>query len=78
MISEPVGDLPVPALFPCRWGEIDGASIANATRSKRDHAFVRSVMTLSDLVGAKVIAERIESAADAALLRSLGVHCGQG
>lgn len=64
--------------FRVDWVKIDGTYIMNATRSARDRAFIQSMVNLSVSVGAKVIAERIETEAEAALMRSLGVHCGQG
>lgn len=64
--------------FRVDWVKVDGMYVTNASRSARDRAFIQSMVGLSTSVGAKVIAERIETEADAALMRSLGVHCGQG
>lgn len=64
--------------FRVDWVKIDGIYVGNAPRSNRDRAFVQSMVNLSASVGAQVIAERLETAAEVELMRSLGVHCGQG
>ncbi|MBR0669359.1 EAL domain-containing protein, partial [Roseomonas hellenica] len=64
--------------FRVDWIKIDGTYVTNAARSARDRAFIQSMVSLSVSVGATVIAERIETEAEAALMRNLGVHCGQG
>ena len=64
--------------FRVDWVKVDGLYVSNAVRSERDRAFIASMVDLSAAVGAKVIAERIETEADAAAMRALGVHCGQG
>ena len=44
---------------------------------ERDRSFVSSMVDLSLAVGAKVIAERIETAVHAELMQGLGVDYGQ-
>ena len=58
--------------------KVDGLYVRNAVRNERDRAFVAAMVDLSLAVGAKVIAERIETEEDARVMRSLGVHYGQG
>lgn len=64
--------------FKVDWVKVDGLYVANAVRSERDRAFIASMVDLATAVGAKVVAERIETEADAAAMRALGVQCGQG
>jgi len=49
-----------------------------ALTSERDRSFVASMVDLSLAVGAKVVAERIETEEAARIMQSLGVHYGQG
>ncbi|MFN6954805.1 MAG: EAL domain-containing protein [Acetobacteraceae bacterium] len=58
--------------------KIDGSYVAAATRQERERAFVASMAELSRAAGAKVVAERIETEEEAALMASLGVEFGQG
>jgi EAL domain-containing protein (putative c-di-GMP-specific phosphodiesterase class I) len=58
--------------------KVDGAFVEAALRAERDRSFVASMVDLSRAVGAKVIAERIETAEAAQMMRELGVHFGQG
>ena len=58
--------------------KIDGSYVSAATRQERERAFVASVAELSRASGAKVVAERIETEEEAALMASLGVEFGQG
>jgi EAL domain-containing protein (putative c-di-GMP-specific phosphodiesterase class I) len=58
--------------------KVDGAFVQAAMERERDRSFVSSMVDLSLAVGAKVIAERIETAAHAELMQGLGVDYGQG
>lgn len=58
--------------------KVDGSFVEAAMRSDRDRSFVASMVDLSVAVGAKVVAERIESEEAAQMMLGLGVHLGQG
>ncbi|WP_458094453.1 sensor domain-containing phosphodiesterase [Roseomonas sp. WA12] len=64
--------------FRVDWVKIDGLYVSNAVHSERDRAFIASMVDLSAAVGANVIAERVETQAEAAALRELGVAFAQG
>lgn len=58
--------------------KVDGIYVANAVQSERDRGFIAAMVDLARTVGAQVVAERIETEAQAALMRDLGVAFGQG
>jgi len=58
--------------------KIDGLYVAHAARSQKDRAIIASMVELARGVGAKVVAERIETEAEAALMLELGADYGQG
>ena len=58
--------------------KVDGSFVQAAMRSERDCSFVAAMVDLSVAVGAKVVAERIETGEYARTMRDLGVHFGQG
>lgn len=58
--------------------KIDGLYVTNATRGSKERAIIASMVDLARGVGAKVVAEHIETAEEAALMRELGVEFGQG
>ena len=58
--------------------KIDGSYVTAATGQERERAFVASMAELSRASGARVVAERIETEQEAALMASLGVEFGQG
>jgi EAL domain-containing protein (putative c-di-GMP-specific phosphodiesterase class I) len=58
--------------------KVDGSFVEAAMRSERDRSFVAAMVDLSVAVGAKVVAERIETAEYAQTMQDLGVHLGQG
>jgi EAL domain-containing protein (putative c-di-GMP-specific phosphodiesterase class I) len=64
--------------FPVDFVKVDGTYVRAAVHEPRDRSFVAAMVDLSFAVGAEVIAERIETEEDAAMMRSLGVHLGQG
>ncbi|MDT8331157.1 EAL domain-containing protein [Roseomonas gilardii] len=58
--------------------KLDGVYVQGALRSARDRSFVTAIVELSQSLGAAVVAERIETEAEAGLMRELGVGFGQG
>jgi len=58
--------------------KIDGQYVQAALRSEQDRGFVAAMVDLAHNVGAKVVAERIETEAEAAAMQALGVAYGQG
>jgi len=58
--------------------KIDGAYVQAAGRSARGRAFVQSMRELATSTKAETIAEMVETEAEAALMRELGVQYGQG
>jgi len=58
--------------------KVDGTYVTNAVESGRDRGFIAAMVDLARTVGAQVVAERIETEAQAALMRELGVAFGQG
>jgi len=58
--------------------KIDGLYVRAATRGPRERGFVASMVELAGTVGARVVAEMIETEEQAALMRDLGVQYGQG
>jgi len=58
--------------------KIDGAYVRAAGRSKRDRQLVAAMVDLAATGGARVVAEMIETEAEAALMLELGVQYGQG
>jgi len=64
--------------FPVDFVKVDGSFVEAAMNSERDRSFVASMVDLSLVVGAKVIAERIETEAHVTTMAALGVSHGQG
>ncbi|MEJ1975346.1 MAG: EAL domain-containing protein [Acetobacteraceae bacterium] len=58
--------------------KLDGAYVRGALHNAREHGFLLSMVELANFVGAKVIAEMIESEPQAQLMRDMGVQFGQG
>lgn len=58
--------------------KVDGIYVTNAVESERDRGFIAAMVDLARTVGAQVVAERIETEAQAALMQDLGVAFGQG
>jgi EAL domain-containing protein (putative c-di-GMP-specific phosphodiesterase class I) len=65
-------------VLPTDYVKVDGAYVVAALNSERDRSFVAAMVDLSLAVDAKVVAERIETEEAAQMMRSLGVHYGQG
>lgn len=64
--------------FKVDYVKVDGIYVANALQSERDRGFISAMVDLAKTVGAQVVAERIETEAEAALMLELGVRYGQG
>ncbi len=58
--------------------KIDGLYVRAAARGARERGFVAAMVELAGQADAKVVAEMIETEDQAALMRELGVHYGQG
>ncbi len=58
--------------------KLDGAYVRGALHNAREHGFLLSMVELANFVGAKVIAEMIETEPQAQLMRDMGVEFGQG
>jgi EAL domain-containing protein (putative c-di-GMP-specific phosphodiesterase class I) len=64
--------------FPIDTIKIDRSFVANLGRSKQDSAIVASVISMASALGIGVVAEGVESEAQADLLRELGCPMAQG
>jgi EAL domain-containing protein (putative c-di-GMP-specific phosphodiesterase class I) len=64
--------LPVDAL------KIDRAFVHGMTKAERDRSIVSAILSLARALRLKVVAEGVETEADAALLRELGCQQAQG
>jgi EAL domain-containing protein (putative c-di-GMP-specific phosphodiesterase class I) len=58
--------------------KLDGAYVRGALHNAREHGFLLSMVELANFVGAKVIAETIETEPEAQMMRDIGVEFGQG
>lgn len=58
--------------------KLDGAYVQHLLTSKRNETMVRSMATLCKELDIGIVAERIETEHEAALLKKLGVNYGQG
>ncbi len=58
--------------------KLDGSLAANVVDSPQDRAIMRAVCAIAQELGMQVLAERIETAAQATALAELGCHLGQG
>ncbi len=65
-------------IFRVDFVKVDGIYVTNAVESGRDRGFIAAMVDLATTVGAQVVAERIETEAQAALMQDLGVAFGQG
>jgi EAL domain-containing protein (putative c-di-GMP-specific phosphodiesterase class I) len=64
--------------FRADYVKIDGHYVQAALRSEQDRGFLAAMVELARNVGAKVVAERIETEAEAQAMAELGVAYGQG
>lgn len=58
--------------------KLDGSYIPGVAEDGRERAFVSGMVEIARASGAEIVAERVETEAEADALRSLGVHYGQG
>jgi EAL domain-containing protein (putative c-di-GMP-specific phosphodiesterase class I) len=65
-------------VLPVDYVKVDGQYVTRAVDSARDRGFVAAMVDLAAAVGAEVVAERVETEAQAVLMRELGVAFGQG
>ncbi len=65
-------------IFKVDYVKIDGLYVTNAMRSAQDRGFLVAMVDLARTVGAQVVAERIETEAECAAMRELGIGYGQG
>lgn len=65
-------------LFRVDYVKVDGIYVTNAVESERDRGFIAAMVDLARTVGAQVVAEKIETEAQATLMQELGVSFGQG
>ena len=64
--------------FPIDMVKIDRSFVADLGRGEQDAAIVASVVSMASALGLGVIAEGVESEAQAAALRALGCPLAQG
>jgi len=64
--------------LPVDYVKIDGAYVRAASTSQQGRAFIAAMQDLAAAKGAATIAEMVETEAEAALMRELGVGFGQG
>ena len=58
--------------------KIDGSFVRNLTQSPDNQVFLRHLVGLANTLGLKTVAEMVETAEEAAILRREGVACLQG
>ena len=58
--------------------KLDGAYVRGALQNAREHGFLLTMVELANFVGAKVIAETVETEEEANMMRDLGIEYGQG
>ena len=58
--------------------KIDGSFVRRAENNARTHGMILSIVELANFVGAKVIAEMVETPAQAAMMREAGIDFAQG
>jgi EAL domain-containing protein (putative c-di-GMP-specific phosphodiesterase class I) len=64
--------------FQVDYVKIDGGYVRRAPDNAREHGFIVSMIDLANLVGARVVAEMIETEEQASLMQAAGVEFGQG
>jgi EAL domain-containing protein (putative c-di-GMP-specific phosphodiesterase class I) len=60
------------------WLKIDGLFVGNIVHDRIDHEMVRSITDIGHVMGKKVVAESVESAAVLERLKQIGVDYAQG
>ena len=64
--------------FPVDFVKIDGSYVRAALHGDRDRRLVAAMVALAHALGARVIAERVETEAEAEAMQQIGVDFGQG
>jgi PAS domain S-box-containing protein/diguanylate cyclase (GGDEF)-like protein len=64
--------------LPVDYLKIDGTYVRDVDRNSTHRALVQAMSTVARALGKKTVAEWVETAAVAEVLRGLGVDCGQG
>ena len=64
--------------FQVDYVKLDGACVRAALLNAREHGFLLTMVELANFVGARVIAETIETNEEADVLQSAGIEFGQG
>jgi diguanylate cyclase (GGDEF)-like protein len=64
--------------LPAHEVKIDGSFVGDVARNPRSAAVVRAMIAMARDLGVQVVAESIEDAETAAVLRAMGCHAGQG
>ncbi len=58
--------------------KLDGSYVGGALSSAREHGFLLTMVELANFMGAKTVAETIETEPQARLMQDIGVEFGQG
>lgn len=58
--------------------KLDGSYVRGALSSAREHGFLLTMVELANFMGAKTVAETIETEEQARLMREIGIEFGQG
>ena len=58
--------------------KLDGSYVRGALTNAREHGFLLTMVELANFMGAKTVAETIETEEQARLMREIGVEFGQG
>jgi EAL domain-containing protein (putative c-di-GMP-specific phosphodiesterase class I) len=58
--------------------KVDGSYVSGVTTGGRERAFIAGMVEMVKAVGAKLVAERVETEAEASIMAELGVELGQG
>ena len=58
--------------------KLDGAYVRGAMTNAREHGFLLTMVELANFVGARVVAETIETVEQADLMLAAGIEFGQG
>ena len=58
--------------------KLDGSYVREALSNAREHGFLLTMVELANFMGAKTVAETIETEPQARLMREIGIEFGQG
>ena len=71
-------DVRVLRALPADIVKLDGSYVPGIETEGRERAFVTGMIEIARAAGAKIVAERVETEAEALVLRNLGADFGQG